>query len=684
MANRVSRPRPQSPEPSGGGDAARDATNRPGATAGGPLDAAAIVAGAGWTWALLLLLVREHLVQEYDVIVDTPPLWGFLALPLSVLGLAALAGLAVTAIAFVTARDQPLRCSPIPWLAAAWLLPLIDVVRLGTGAVLERGGYSVLEPVWLVVCTYGAAYRWLSSHRVTRTNSNKSSPGPLASVAILLFASVTAGGWFYWQGAAALDNFMLGFHDFGHFARRVVNTWEGRGFLMESPGLQPFWDHFNPGLALLAPLWAIWPSGKLFVLLQAICLAAPSILVYAIARGHQAAPRTALLWSLAYLLYPPLNQLNLNYTYGWHPVSCALPLCFLTLWSLLSERRGLAAVTALLAASFNESVIVVIGCFALAMAIQRWLQQRFAGRGGGGSTAAARVANSLSCGQWLGVWLSAVILFIVVYRYAGFAAFQGNRVAAQLDPVLALRPRGWLYLLLITAPLGWLALRRGWPILLAAILPLIVLLTWKNAFATSIAFQHGMLLIPILFLAAIGGASGERESTVGDSDATGLRHAGAAALACLLASVFVGALPFSRPTLTNVVVSGTYPIESGRRVAGDREVGSDGHRALTEMIERVNQPDASVLATGRIAAHLLNVRRLEPLDEAINRLASLQMEAGEGRDPLHVFQWILLDKLERFQQSPLKTQEIYERAIRLGYHVERDEHGVVLLRRPDA
>ena len=38
---------------------------------------------------------------------------------------------------------------------------------------------------------------------------------------------------------------------------------------------------------------------------------------------------------------------------------------------------------------------------------------------------------------------------------------------------------------------------------------------------------------------------------------------------------------------------------------------------LDEVVARVNRPDASVLATGHIAAHLLNAARLEPVDQAV-------------------------------------------------------------------
>ena len=72
-------------------------------------------------------------------------------------------------------------------------------------------------------------------------------------------------------------------------------------------------------------LWGLWPDPKLFMLIQAVCLAlsAPIILCDCPTIGSDEAE--AAMWATAYLLYPPLSQLNLSYSYGWHPVSLALP-----------------------------------------------------------------------------------------------------------------------------------------------------------------------------------------------------------------------------------------------------------------------------------------------------------------------------------------------------------------------
>ncbi|MEZ6079549.1 MAG: hypothetical protein R3C56_28930 [Pirellulaceae bacterium] len=41
---------------------------------------------------------------------------------------------------------------------------------------------------------------------------------------------------------------------------------------------------------------------------------------------------SALLFGLAWLTQPVLGQMNLAYTYGWHPISLAIPLMLAALW----------------------------------------------------------------------------------------------------------------------------------------------------------------------------------------------------------------------------------------------------------------------------------------------------------------------------------------------------------------
>ena len=205
--------------------------------------------------------------------------------------------------------------------------------------------------------------------------------------------------------------------------------------------------------------------------------------------------------------------------------------------------------------------------------------------------------------------------------------------------------------------------------------PLGLLMGWNHPPAKSIAFQYVTTLLPILLLAAIAGArrlAAEREAAVAERPRLGGGDlsAGLAALAsCLVASTFFGALPWSSPTLA-VMRAQTYQIGDGPSEENPRRPGTVSHRALNEIVALVNSRQSSVVASGRIAAHLLNVRRLETVEQAVVRWDALCAEAGSGRSGSEVFDWIVVDTCERFQQSLDKMEFILADARRAGYRAE--------------
>ena len=291
----------------------------------------AVLAGVGWAWAAGLLATREHELVHYFVLVSAPRAWGLIGLPLWQLSLFAGLGGGLALGCFRAARLRARDCPPATaWVLVAYAIPLWTLRLAGLPLPM-----TLLEP--LLFC-------WLTGNAVAAlargTIADHQPESPAATrrwlAAIWLLAALAAA-WWCWQGLRAYDDYLLGYHDFGHFAHRVANTWAGRGFLKETPSLPAFWDHFNPGLALLAPAWGLWPDARLFVVLQAVCLALPAPLVFGIARAWGAGAAAAAAWAAAYLVYPATGQLNLNYTYGWHPVSLALPLFFLALWGLRED-----------------------------------------------------------------------------------------------------------------------------------------------------------------------------------------------------------------------------------------------------------------------------------------------------------------------------------------------------------
>ena len=92
---------------------------------------------------------------------------------------------------------------------------------------------------------------------------------------------------------------------------------------------------------------------------------------------------------------------------------------------------------------------------------------------------------------------------------------------------------------------------------------------------------------------------------------------------------------------------------------------------------------ASVLATGRIASHFVGVERLDTVGQAPLRWDAFEEEAGPGRSGIELFDWIVVDTYEQFQQSAEDTQFILDEAERAGYGLVDSRRGVMVFRRAD-
>ena len=653
----------------------------------------AILAGLAWTWAVGLLATRHHLVGIYLVIPGAPWFWGLAVLPGPLLLLELVLGALLTLLCLRYARANRDRFPrAIGWLLVSSIIPVLDFLRLMEFHVPP----TFLEPLALAGITAMAVGEMAAVLPMSPRVQQRIASVPWSIVTWVV--ALMLGIWWFQQSVHAYDGFLLGFNDFGHFGQRVANTWSGRGFLMETPSLPPFWDHFNPGLALLAPLWGLWPDPKLFMLIQAACLALSAPIIHAIARHLGATPTEATMWATAYLLYPALGQLNLSFSYGWHPVSLALPLLFLTLLCLLKGQRIRALVAAVLACSFREDVVVIWGCLAAAMALQGgW--SRWRGRQSESPLSEAHtLSDKLPIWIWVTINVVSIVAFVLILEFAGFRRFQVSRfdtlgdsgLQVILSPILrpsvfwgtVLRSESAYFLLALLVPMGLKALSRGRWILLACALPVGVLLAWDHRPATSIAFQYTTTLIPIVFLAAMIGA---RE--VGQPASSGVaagptwRAAVTALVGCAVASIWLGSLPWCRTTLTNVV-SRTYADIGDLSGIEDRLAGTEGIGVLHEVVALVDQKDASVLATGRIAAHLVGIKRLETVGQAPQRWAAFEQEAGPGRSGIELFDWVAIDSREHFLQSREVVEFVLDEARRADYRIVESRRGVIVLAPP--
>lgn len=307
-------------------------------------------------------------------------------------------------------------------------------------------------------------------------------------------------------------------------------------------------SHFDPILALLAPLWLIWPSPELLLVVQAVAVAAGALPVFWLARAHLDSERTAAALAVAYLLYPPVQWLTAS---DFHPVSLATPL-LLFAWWFLDERRLLPfALFAAAALATKEHVGLTIAAMGVWYAI-RYREPR--------SGAAIAVAAG-------SVALLATLVVVPHFAPAGVSAFESRYDAPSLDG------RDLSYLAALFLPLGLIPLAA--PLALLPALPELGLnLLSSTITQTSVKTHYAATAIPALLAAAVYGVAriGERAGYV-------------VALAALAGAVALGPV-------------GRVDVEAGPHDAAAR-------RALAVV------PDgAAVSATNALGAHLSARRRV--------------------------------------------------------------------------
>ncbi|HEY8744044.1 MAG TPA: DUF2079 domain-containing protein, partial [Chloroflexota bacterium] len=188
-------------------------------------------------------------------------------------------------------------------------------------------------------------------------------PPPTIFLSLLLAAAfATLYGWTLWQKEAQYQTYA---YDLGLFAQVTWNTLHGQPFATTLLAFSYLADHLAPSLALVAPLFLLWPDVRVLLLVQAVAVAAAGVGIFLATRRRSCDDRAALLIQLAYHLAPVTAWVALD---EFHPISLALPaLTFAT--ALLWRRRfGLAAGCAALALLSTEDAVAWVVPFGLLLA----------------------------------------------------------------------------------------------------------------------------------------------------------------------------------------------------------------------------------------------------------------------------------------------------------------------------
>jgi uncharacterized membrane protein len=378
-------------------------------------------------------------------------------------------------------------------------------------------------------------------------------------------------------GALAVQEhkaFETGRFDLGNMVQAVWSTAHGRPLdvtELDGEQINRLGAHVDPILAAFAPLWWLWPSPAMLLVVQAAGIALGALPVFWLARKHLGSARLGSLFAFVYLLYAPVQWLPLD---EFHPVALACPLLAFAVW-YLDEKRLLAALPFLaLAVLTKEELPLVVAGLGIWYALAR----------------GERVAGTVMALG--GVALGAFYLGVVIphFREGAAPAFyerydavggspSGIVETAFTDPLALLQAategRDLTYLLQLSLPLVGVFLAA--PLLVLPAVPeLAANLLSEVPTQTSIEFHYTAPIAPFLVTAAVFGV------------ARAPRLAPVVLGACLTGAVFLG------------------PLWAGQL----RPDPVSAHDRIAQRAVDLIPADAAVSSTNGLGAHLSDRRRI--------------------------------------------------------------------------
>lgn len=405
---------------------------------------------------------------------------------------------------------------------------------------------------------------------------------PLARV---LLGAATVGFAAGFTGLATIRHhaYWSGRFDLGNLTQAVWST--AHGHFLEMTDLQGhqisrLGAHFDPIVVGLAPVWRLWPSPTMLLVVQAVGVALGALPVFLLARKHLGSEWAGLAFALVYLLYAPTEWLVVD---DFHPVALATPLLLAGFWFLDEDRLVAFAVVAGLACLTKEHIGFAVAAMGLWYAVTR-----------------RRRIGLVVAGAGIAVSLVAIAVIVPHYAPGGGSPFQSRYDAvggspsgivktALTDPGTTLsaltetRDLGYLFHLLL--PLAFLSLLAPAAALTAA--PEIALNLLSDVRTqTSIHFHYTAAAVPGLVVAAIFGTA--RLRGLGQQATPLLRGLVAGGL---LATVAYGPVPlWSHIPFGQSVGSSQYRVTARNHAADDAVA--------------IVPASAAVSATNTMGAHL--------------------------------------------------------------------------------
>ena len=197
----------------------------------------------------------------------------------------------------------------------------------------------------------------------------RTSLGLRARLDVLVYGGTFLWGALFTAGALLEQHFfLLRRYDLGNFTQAIWSTAHGHLLRVTEVGgdqISRLGVHVDPIIVGLVPLWWIWSSPNLLLVVQVTALAAGALPLYWLGRKHLQSSRDAALISAAYLLSPALQW---NGLHEFDAVALSVPLLLACVWFLDEDRLWAFAVAAALAVLCQEQIGLIVACLGLVYA----------------------------------------------------------------------------------------------------------------------------------------------------------------------------------------------------------------------------------------------------------------------------------------------------------------------------
>ena len=227
-------------------------------------------------------------------------------------------------------------------------------------AIFTRLVFIVSEAIFILVSYLIYHFEYKKLNKFYSYISNHKEEVILCIFVVSYFIYFTAASFLRY------DAFFTGRFDLGNMDQTVWNTIHGRIFDLTNPNgtntISRLAFHADFILILISPLYWIWDSPKMLLLLQTAIVSAGAVFVYLIAKDILKNKNISLILSLAFLLNPALQNSNL---YDFHPVVLATTFLLASFYFLKKKRYLLMIAFLFLSGITKEDIWIITALFGL-------------------------------------------------------------------------------------------------------------------------------------------------------------------------------------------------------------------------------------------------------------------------------------------------------------------------------